>query len=277
MAPMSLPASDTPPALAGGPSRGLDIESLSVAYGGNKAISDVTLHAPLGRITGLIGPNGAGKTTTFNACSGLLRPTSGTVRLFGEDVHHRSAAERARLGLGRTFQRMELVNAMSVEVNVSLGAECRLVGRNAVRQLFSSAAERRAIDDATAEALDLCELTELTSRTVGTLSTGQRRLVELARVIAGGFRVLLLDEPSSGLDEDETDQFGAILERTVRERNVGILLVEHDMALVMAICHYLFVLDFGQLIFEGTAAETQQSDIVRSAYLGSEAVGSQTP
>ena len=123
----------------------LEIVDVSVAYGGNKAVSNVSLHAPLGRITGLIGPNGAGKTTTFNACSGLLRPTTGTVRLNERDITHRPPSARARMGLGRTFQRMELVNAMTVRVNVGLGAECPLVGLNAIRQVFSAFVAARHI------------------------------------------------------------------------------------------------------------------------------------
>jgi ABC-type branched-subunit amino acid transport system ATPase component len=250
----------------------LEIVDVSVAYGGNKAVSNVSLHAPLGRITGLIGPNGAGKTTTFNACSGLLRPTTGTVRLNERDITHRPPSARARMGLGRTFQRMELVNAMTVRVNVGLGAECPLVGLNAIRQVFSTGGQRRAVVEATTSALELCGIGHLADRTVGTLSTGQKRLVELARTLAGGFRLLLLDEPSSGLDEEETERFGAILQNVVAERGLGILIVEHDMALVMAVCQYLYVLDFGHLIFEGTPAEVQASDLVRAAYLGSEAV-----
>jgi ABC-type branched-subunit amino acid transport system ATPase component len=251
---------------------GLEIADISVAYGGNKAVSHVSLQAPLGRITGLIGPNGAGKTTTFNACSGLLRPTTGTVRLFGKDITRRPPAARARLGLGRTFQRMELVNAMTVRVNVGLGAECPLVGPNVLRQVFATTSQRRAIHEATTSALELSGIADLAERTVGTLSTGHKRLVELARTLAGGFRLLLLDEPSSGLDEEETERFGAILQQVVAERGVGILIVEHDMALVMAVCEYLFVLDFGNLIFQGTPAEVQASELVRAAYLGSEAV-----
>ena len=250
----------------------LEIVDVSVAYGGHKAVSNVSLQAPLGRVTGLIGPNGAGKTTTFNACSGLLRPTTGTVRLNDHDITHRSPAARAQLGLGRTFQRMELVNAMTTRVNVALGAECPLVGFNAIRQVFSTGAQRRALEQATTSALELCGISHLADRTVGTLSTGQKRLVELARTLAGGFQLLLLDEPSSGLDEDETEMFGAILENVVAERGLGILIVEHDMALVMAVCGYLYVLDFGHLIFEGTPAEVQASELVRAAYLGSEAV-----
>jgi ABC-type branched-subunit amino acid transport system ATPase component len=251
---------------------GLAVEGLSVVYGGNKAVTGVSLCAPLGRITGLIGPNGAGKTTTFNACSGLLRPSSGVIRLLGTDITGSSPAARARLGLGRTFQRMELVNAMTAQTNVALGAECRLVGVNPFRQVLSRVAERRRIEQATDEALEICGIAELARCTVGTLSTGQRRLVELARVLAGDFRLLLLDEPSSGLDEEETERFGDILAQVSVERGVGILLVEHDMALVMAVCQRIFVLEFGHLIFQGTPAETQHSDLVRSAYLGSEAV-----
>lgn len=251
---------------------GLEVVDLSVAYGGNRAVNDVNLSAPLGRITGLIGPNGAGKTSTFNAISGLLRQSAGRICLFGTEVTHRAPAMRARMGLGRTFQRMELVNAMAVSTNVALGAECRLVGANPFAQVLASRGQRRAIAEATQQALDLCGIAELATRTVGTLSTGQRRLVELARVLAGDFRLLLLDEPSSGLDEDETNRFGRILTDVVAERGLGILLVEHDMALVMAVCAYIYVLDFGRLIFEGNPTETRSSDLVRAAYLGDEAV-----
>ena len=250
----------------------LVVERLSVAYGGNQAVSDVSLSAPTGRITGLIGPNGAGKTTTFNACSGLLRPTRGSVHLFGTDVTRKNPAARARLGLGRTFQVMQLVNAMTVESNVAFGAECRLVGANPLRQLFSTPARRRAVGEATEGALERCGLTAIANRLVSTLSTGQRRLVELARVLAGGYRLLLLDEPSSGLDDSETVRFGDILRSAVAEEGIGILLVEHDMALVMRVCSQIYVLEFGDVIFDGSPAEVQSSDIVRAAYLGSESV-----
>jgi ABC-type branched-subunit amino acid transport system ATPase component len=253
-------------------SDGLETHGLSVAYGGNLAVSDVSLSAPQGQITGLIGPNGAGKTTTFNASNGLLRPTHGTVHLFGVDVTSANAAVRARRGLGRTFQRVEVVNAMTVRTNVSLGPEARLVAGNPLRQVLTSPAQQRQIAAATDQALEICGIGAIADRPAATLSTGQRRLLELARVLAGGFRLLLLDEPSSGLDEEETHRFGHILTRIVEDRGVGILLVEHDMSLVMAVCDYLHVLDFGHLIFEGTPAETRASPIVRAAYLGDDAV-----
>jgi ABC-type branched-subunit amino acid transport system ATPase component len=249
---------------------GLEIESLSVAYGGNKAVDNISLAAPIGRITGLIGPNGAGKTTTFNACSGFVRPTHGRVWLSGSDVTRVSPAGRARRGLGRTFQRMEVVNAMTTRVNVALGAECVSVGSKPWRQVFAGRAQRKSIAEATSQALEVCGLAHLADRSVGTLSTGQRRLVELARVQAGGFPMLLLDEPSSGLDEEETKRFGEILTRIVADRESGILLVEHDMALIMSVCDYIYVLDFGRLIFEGRPAEVQASSLVRAAYLGQE-------
>ena len=125
---------------------------------------------------------------------------------------------------------------------------------------------------ATALALQLCELEDVADRPAGALSTGQRRLVELARCLAGRYSILLLDEPSSGLDRAESDRFGRILQRVVEERGVGILLVEHDMALVMSVCEYIYVLDFGEPLFDGTPEEVLHADIVRAAYLGEESV-----
>ncbi|HEV7685073.1 MAG TPA: ABC transporter ATP-binding protein [Acidimicrobiia bacterium] len=251
-------------------SPGLEVTDLTVRYGGHLALDNITLEAPIGRLTGLIGPNGAGKTTTFNACSGLLRATTGRVLLRGNNVTRRGPAARARLGLGRTFQRMELFTSMTVAENVALGREARVAGSNPLRQQISTPKRRAATRSATAEALELFGITNLADDSVGLLSTGQRRLVELARVYAGGFDLLLLDEPSSGLDHAESEKLSAILRGLVENHDIGILLVEHDMAMVMSVCDYLYVLDFGELIFEGTAAETQASPIVRAAYLGSE-------
>jgi ABC-type branched-subunit amino acid transport system ATPase component len=249
---------------------GLVVSKLSVRFQGLLAVDDLSLEAPLGRITGLIGPNGAGKTTTFNACSGLNRSSTGQVRLFGRDVSHLGPPARARLGLGRTFQRMELFDSQTLSENVAVGREACFAGMNPLSHLVGRAAERAEVREAAAEAIDMCGLSHLADRLVGDLSTGQRRIVELARAIAGRFRLLLLDEPSSGLDHGETDHFGEILRRVAAERGTGILLVEHDMTLVMAVCDYLYVLDFGQLIFQGEAAEVAASTVVRNAYLGSE-------
>jgi ABC-type branched-subunit amino acid transport system ATPase component len=241
-------------------------------FGGVTAVDALDLDAPGGRITGLIGPNGAGKSTTFNGCSGAIAPASGSVSLFGIDVTSRRPDARARLGLGRTFQRMQLVPSLSVADNVMVGPEARVAGANPLRQLYADRRSRRTIAAAVSDALEVCGLKHLAREPVGRLSTGQRRLVELARAWAGDFRFLILDEPSSGLDSAETAVMTEILQRWVAERSVGILLVEHDMSLVMSCCEYLYVLDFGKLIFSGTAAEVQASPVVQGAYLGDEAL-----
>lgn len=252
-------------------SSGLTVSSLVVRFGGLVAVDDVSLAAPPGRITGLIGPNGAGKTTVFNACSGLVRPTSGTIHLDDRDITHMSMARRPQLGLGRTFQRIELFDSLTVRQNVELGREGALAGSMPWRQLLARRSEQQTVAAAADEALVVCGLEDHAERTAGSLSTGDRRLVELARVLAGGFRMLLLDEPSSGLDDRESERFGAILTDVVRERGVGILLVEHHMELVLAVCHHLYMLDFGKLLFAGTPAQAVTSDVVRAAYLGSAA------
>jgi ABC-type branched-subunit amino acid transport system ATPase component len=247
---------------------GLIVSDVTVRFGGVTAVDGLSLEAPTDRITGLIGPNGAGKTTTFNVCSGLANPTSGTVQLDGQDVTRLPPAGRARRGLGRTFQRMELFSTMTVAENVSLGHEASLAGRNPLRAVLPAARDSGHVRQATEQALAACGIAHLAGRRAGNLSTGEQRLVEFARVLAGRFSVLLLDEPSSGLDRTETSRFGRILRQVSAERTVGILIVEHDMDLVMAICEYIYVLDFGKLIFAGTPDEVRTSQLVRAAYLG---------
>ena len=247
---------------------GLDVRSIRVTFGGLTAIDNLTLLAPRERITGLIGPNGAGKTTLFNACTGWVRPTSGLVFFDGADVSSWSPARRARRGLARTFQHMELFDDLTVAQNVSLGCESGLAGRNVVRQLVCSREERQRVESATQEALALCGIERIAAEPAWRLPTGQRRLVELARAAAGDFSLLMLDEPSSGLDVNETAQLGDLLENLFANRKLGMLLVGHDMSLVTRCCSYVYVLDFGQLIFEGPPEEMRRSAAVRSAYLG---------
>jgi ABC-type branched-subunit amino acid transport system ATPase component len=247
---------------------GLEVNDLTVRYGGLVAVDAVSLQAPPGRLTALIGPNGAGKTSLFNACTGLLRPASGGVALWGDDVTGLPPARRARLGLGRTFQRMELFDSMTVRENVSLGFEAARAGGNPLRHVLAGRADRAAADAAVSQAMAVCEVSQLADRRAVDLSTGQRRLVELARVLAGDFRILLLDEPSSGLDASETAQFGWLLRRLIASRGVGVLLVEHDMDLVLDVADHVHVLDFGRHIFAGSPAEVRDSAEVRAAYLG---------
>ena len=247
---------------------GLVVDGLEVRFGGLVAVNGLSLEAPIGRITGLIGPNGAGKSTSFDACFGFTRPSAGRVSFAGVDLTHASVTSRAHLGIGRTFQRIELFDNLSVHHNVALGLEAKLAGRSPLTQLWARRSERQAVEAVTKEMLELCHLTDLAGTRAGSLSTGQRRLVELARTLAGGFNLLLLDEPSSGLDKDETAAFGAVLRDVVAARGTGILLVEHDMSLVMEVCAYVYVLDFGQLIFSGTPEQVLESEVVREAYLG---------
>ncbi len=252
-------------------SDGLVVEGLEIRYGGHVAVQGVSLQAPLGRVTGLIGPNGAGKTSTFNACSGLLQPSSGRVSLAGQDLSGLTPSARARRGLGRTFQRIALFDSLTVAENVALGREAGLAGASPWRQLLATGRERRDVAERALAAMSDCAIEHLAHRQAGSLSTGQRRLVELARVLAGDFTVLLLDEPSSGLDRTETAAFSVVLSRAVAERGVGILLVEHDMELALSLCEHLYVLDFGQPLFEGSPAQVRASQAVRDAYLGSAA------
>jgi ABC-type branched-subunit amino acid transport system ATPase component len=252
----------------------LEVEALTIRFGGVLAVHGVCLSAEAGQVTGLIGPNGAGKTTTFNACCGVLRPTEGTIRLFGEDLGGLGPAARAQRGLGRTFQRTELFESLSVWENVALGREGRFGGKPWT-QLMATRRERRETHESAERGIELCGLERLRHHSASSLSTGQRRLVEMARVIAGGFSVLLLDEPSSGLDRIETEKFGAIVRTLVDSKEVTVLLVEHDMSLVMGICDPIYVLDFGELIFAGSPNQVRSSELVRQAYLGSTALQGQ--
>ena len=255
-----------------GRSGSLVLHDVVVKFGGLIAVDGVSLEVHVGHSVGLIGPNGAGKTTTFNACSGIVRPHSGRITLFGADITHKRPSARARFGLGRTFQLMELYDRLSVRQNVAMGLEAKLAGSRFFGAVTGTPSERRDVAAATERALERCGITHLADRRAGVLPSGQRRLVELARALAGDFQLLLLDEPSSGLDEAETAEFGDVLCSVIAEDKRGILLVEHDMSLVRRVCEYTYVLDFGELIAEGPTAEALSSEVVRDAYLGRQVV-----
>jgi len=250
---------------------GLVVDDVTVRFGGLVAVDGVSLHAPPGRITALIGPNGAGKTTLFNACSGFVRPDHGRIVLDGADITGASPSRRARLGLGRTFQRLELFRTLSVRRNVELAAESLHIGNDPISQLGLGRSRRihHEAAERTAELLDLVGLSADAGRPAGELSTGAGRLLELARALARRPRMLLLDEPSSGLDAAETAGFGGLLQRIVAAGGVGVLLVEHDMDLVLSISAWIQVLDFGKPLTAGTPEEIRASAVVRDAYLGS--------
>jgi len=246
-----------------------------VRFGGLVALDRVSVDAPRGRVTGLIGPNGAGKTTLFNVCCGFQKPDEGTVTLDGSDISHESPARRARVGLGRTFQRMELFGSLTVRENVELAVEAAHVGDDPLTQLGLVGGGRKVRKETRETADGLLKdtgLTGLGDRLAAEISTGQGRLVELARALARRPSLLLLDEPSSGLDATESHQFGQLLVRLVRDRDLGILMVEHDMSLVLSICQWIYVLDFGRPLMNGTADEVRNSGDVRAAYLGQQEV-----
>ena len=240
----------------------LDVEELSVRFGGVAALDLVDLDVAAGGATGLIGPNGAGKTTLFNAVCGLQAIEHGRVRLDGEDITGLKASKRARMGIARTFQRLELFGSMSARDNIRVAAE---VHRSYSRRLGRG--HDTPPDERAEELLDRVGLRAVADERVDVLPTGLARLVEVGRALAGCPKLLLLDEPSSGLSEDETVEFAGLLESLASE-GLGILLVEHDVDLVMRVCERIHVLDFGQVIASGTPAEVRDDALVQAAYLG---------
>ena len=236
----------------------LEVEHVSVRFGGKRALDDASIAVDAGAVTGLIGPNGAGKTTLFNVVTGLLKPASGRVVLDGRDLTHRPPHRRAREGLARTFQRLELFTSLSVRDNIRVAGDIRnawgIGGRS----------------DATAEAERVIELTglgEVADREVSELPTGRARVVEVARALMTQPKVLLLDEPASGQTERETEAFGHLLRRLAGD-GLAICLVEHDMTLVMEVCATITVLDYGRQIAVGTPDEIRADPAVVDAYLG---------
>ena len=238
----------------------LEIDAVSVRFGGLAALTEVTVTAAEGAITGLIGPNGAGKTTLFNVVTGMQRPNAGAVRLDGRDLRGLSSHRRARLGLGRTFQRLELFGSLTVAENIGVAAS---IGQRWVLPGPEESTPGHPRGD---------------TGPAGTETGGQRPGRLLAdgdrspgragpRALATKPKVLLLDEPASGQDVDETERFSGIL-RDLASDGLAILLVEHDMELVMNVCHTIAVLDYGRIICTGTPAEVRADADVQAAYLG---------
>jgi branched-chain amino acid transport system ATP-binding protein len=234
----------------------IEATDLTVRFGGVVPLDGITLTFPEGTC-GLIGPNGAGKTTFFNVLSGFVRPAAGSVRAFGEDILTMPAFRRARWGIRRTFQTEQAIPNLTVFDNVLVVHE-NTGGKGVSR--------RQDVLDAVAFA----GLEDEVSAVVGTLSAGQRRLVEVARAVVGKPRVVLLDEPSAGLPDDETDLLGEVIKRIPTEIGALVILVEHDMSLVSGCCETLAVFDFGKLIASGPTNEVLRNVHVIRAYLGTE-------
>ncbi|HVY09070.1 MAG TPA: ABC transporter ATP-binding protein [Mycobacteriales bacterium] len=247
----------------------LDAAAITIRFGGLVALNEVDLQVAASGITGLIGPNGAGKTTLFNVITGLLEPSSGMVRYDGQDINRWSPPRRGRAGIARTFQRLDLFVGMSVRDNLRAAYEANLPGGVLGRR----SREGVELVDALIERLDMRDIAD---RRAGTLSTGLGRMVELGRALSTRPRLLLLDEPSSGLDVGETEHFRDLLLEITQSEFLGrpapaVLLVEHDVQLVMEVCQQITVLEFGQRIAHGTPQAIRSDPAVVAAYLGESA------
>jgi branched-chain amino acid transport system ATP-binding protein len=237
----------------------LEVYEVSMAFGGAQVLSNVSLSVDSGGVTCLIGPNGAGKTTLFNIVSGLLSPKSGCIMIEGRNVTKAGPASRARRGLARTYQRLELFNSLTVRDNILVAGEIRNTWGRRGRIEVAAEAERM---------IDLVGLGDVADREISELPTARARVVEVARALMTQPRVLLLDEPASGQTEQETVAFGYLLRQLVAERDLAICLVEHDVSLVMGTCELIYVLDYGEIIARGTPDQVQNDPVVVNAYLG---------
>ncbi|HWF14636.1 MAG TPA: ABC transporter ATP-binding protein [Acidimicrobiales bacterium] len=239
----------------------LEVRDVCVNFGGLRALTDVSLSVEDGSVTGLIGPNGAGKTTLFDVITGMRKPTQGTVTFNGRDLGNISPYRRSRLGVGRTFQRLELFGTLTVRENVRVAAS---IGRRSRR----SSSQTESSEETTERLLQTMQLEQVANTRADTLPTGTGRLVELARALAVRPTALLLDEPASGQNAEETKRFASVL-RSLTSGGMAVLLVEHDMDLVMSVSDVVFVLVEGSILCSGRPQEIQRDPAVAQAYLGS--------
>ncbi len=248
----------------------LEVDHLRVAFGGVVAVDDVSFHVDEGTVVGFIGPNGAGKTTCIEALTGYLPHASGRVVFDGHDLRSMAPHRRARLGLVRTFQAVELFDDLTVRENLRAAANRRTWWQS----LGDLVAPRWHDDESTIEAaLELLGLTDVADELPTQLPQGRRKLVGVARALACQPRLLLLDEPAAGLDTTESLELGQRL-RAVVDSGVTVLLVDHDMGLVLGVCDRVVVLDFGKVIASGSPVEIRDDDAVVAAYLGDDLVDS---
>jgi branched-chain amino acid transport system ATP-binding protein len=249
----------------------IEARNVTVRFGGLVALSDVSIAVPPASIIGLVGPNGAGKTTLFGVLSGLLRPQEGDVYLAGRRITHATPSKRARLGLARTFQQLELFLGLTVREHVTLAYRVRAERNRLWSDLITAGSlhpTRRDEQERVDHLLDLLGLRSVADTAASALPLGFARRVEVARALATGPSVVLLDEPSAGLDITETAQLAAALRTVVDEERVSLLLVEHDVAMVLGLSSEVAVLDFGVRIAYGTPDEIRADASVRAAYLG---------
>jgi branched-chain amino acid transport system ATP-binding protein len=255
-------AADTAPSVPTGPV--LEADKLRVQYGNVVAVNDVSFEVVRGAVTGLIGPNGAGKTTLIDALTGYVRATSGTIRFEGEAITGGRPHRLARRGLIRTFQSVELFNDLTVEENLMVASQPPGLLSALGRVFIPTSREREA---AVSWAMSVTDLGDVAGRHPTEFSHGQRKLVGVGRALACRPSLLLLDEPAAGLDTDETLALGRRL-RTLPDHGVSVLLIDHDMGLVLSVCDRVMMLDFGNLIAQGTPAKIRANPAVIEAYLG---------
>jgi branched-chain amino acid transport system ATP-binding protein len=249
----------------------LETRKICVRFGSVQALLDVDIDVPAGQLVGLIGPNGAGKTTFVDAVTGFV-PASGQVRLDGRDISAEPPHVRTRLGLARTWQTIELFDDLTVQENLLVAAQ-RPTVRSSLAEVVLGRRQRRVSE--VDEAIRVLDIGEYAGRMPSELPQGKRKLVGVARALAGRSKLILLDEPASGLDTSESVDLGRRLRRVVDE-GVSMLLVDHDMGLVLNICDEIYVIDFGHLLAHGTPEEVRRDPKVLAAYLGGVAGSEET-
>ena len=260
----------------GRPAPLLQVDGVTLAFGGVKALSGVGFDVQPGSITAVIGPNGAGKTSLFNTISGFYRPTGGSIRFQGEDITRMPAPRRARLGLGRSFQNIALFRGMTVLDNIKLGRHAHLRTNVLDALLYLGRARREEAElrrDIEERIIDFLEIDHIRHAPVAALSYGLQKRVEMARALAMQPRILMLDEPVAGMNREETEDMARFTLDVRAEWGVTVLMVEHDMGMVMDLSDHVVVLNFGQVIAQGTPAVVQTDPEVNRAYLGAGDVG----
>jgi branched-chain amino acid transport system ATP-binding protein len=243
----------------------LEVRNVTKTFGSLVAVSDISLSVPAGQLHAVIGPNGAGKTTFFNLISGFFPPSAGEIQFDGRDVTRLPAYRRVEIGMARTFQITEIFPELSVRENVRIAAE---VASGYRLRPWLSRQETIALDNRVDEVLTLATLTSKAGRLVGELSHGDQRAAEIAMSLALKPRLLLLDEPTAGMGDQETYEITALIRRLHRDSNYTIVLIEHDMRVVFHLADRITVLDHGGLLAAGTPTEIAANEAVQAAYLG---------
>lgn len=248
----------------------LEVTSLGISFGGLRAVDELSMKIEKGGLVGLIGPNGAGKTTAFNMLTGVYRPTDGGIRLDGQNLIGKKPHEICKLGVARTFQNIRLFSQLSVLDNVKTGLHNQITYSFAesMFHLDSYRKKEKQMDEKALELLRVFDLDGVADYKAANLPYGKQRKLEIARALATNPKLLLLDEPAAGMNPNETEELMETIEIVRKRFGVTVLLIEHDMKLVSGICEYLYVLNFGRLLAEGTPKEVLSNPEVVKAYLG---------